>query len=123
MAPETVQQTLDGQSARTKAVMYALSMTFKDCSIFVRLPVLPSHTNPNLNPTTSTLLLSPAPEARLPQRTQVKIIDLDLKPISRLHKYFKADRTSFSDFITLLLRSPQSPPVTCLELCNSTASW
>ncbi|KAA1077948.1 Inositol-pentakisphosphate 2-kinase [Puccinia graminis f. sp. tritici] len=119
--PETIQTTLDGLSARTKAVMYALSMTFKDCSIFVRLPVLPSHTN--LNPTTSTLLLSPAPEARLPQRTQVKIIDLDLKPISRLHKYFKADRTSFSDFITLLLRSPQSPPVTCLELCNSTASW
>lgn len=115
LSPTAMAERVARLSPRTKAVMYALSMTFKDCSIFVRLPVHHFPENP--------ARLSPLPLAPTPPSSDdlVKIIDLDLKPIARLHKYFKADRASFSGFINLL-RSAHSPPTTCLELCNNSAS-
>ncbi|OAV96213.1 hypothetical protein PTTG_26418 [Puccinia triticina 1-1 BBBD Race 1] len=115
LSPTAMAERVARLLPRTKAVMYALSMTFKDCSIFVRLPVHHFPENP--------ARLSPLPLAPTPPSSDdlVKIIDLDLKPIARLHKYFKADRASFSGFINLL-RSAHSPPTTCLELCNNSAS-
>ncbi|PLW49860.1 hypothetical protein PCANC_07118 [Puccinia coronata f. sp. avenae] len=70
--------------------------------------------------------------ARLPLRTKavirprlpaahslVKIIDLDLKPITRLHKYLANDRATFSRFTNLLLSSHSSQHTSCVQLTSS----
>ncbi|KNZ46056.1 hypothetical protein VP01_75g3 [Puccinia sorghi] len=94
-------------SGRTKAVLYALSMSFKDCSIFVRIP---------RRPQLPTSRLSPAP---LPHNSSVKLIDLDFKPLARLHKYLRTNRHTFLQFKNLLLSSPDSPHTPCVQLATS----
>lgn len=81
--------------------MYMLSMTMKDCSVFVRLP----QTAPKpVNDGSSAVL----------QGVDIKLIDLDLKPISRLRKYIARDAEVLSRFKKLLDSVVQ--PVPCLDL-------
>ncbi|KAH9465744.1 hypothetical protein Pst134EA_013613 [Puccinia striiformis f. sp. tritici] len=100
-------------SNRSKAVMYALSMSFKDCSIFVTVPILTAETKTE----SDRILLSPA-SSDLSLHHQVKIIDLDIKPIHRLHKYLKTDHHMFSAFDTLL-KSHNTTPTSCREIVSS----
>ncbi|KAI9612426.1 hypothetical protein KEM48_004158 [Puccinia striiformis f. sp. tritici PST-130] len=93
--------------------MYALSMSFKDCSIFVTVPILTAETKTE----SDRILLSPA-SSDLSLHHQVKIIDLDIKPIHRLHKYLKTDHHMFSAFDTLL-KSHNTTPTSCREIVSS----
>ncbi|KAG0151318.1 hypothetical protein CROQUDRAFT_651121 [Cronartium quercuum f. sp. fusiforme G11] len=91
-------------SVRQKVVMYMLSMTMKDCSVFVRLPKTTENGSSNSSIEVETT----------PQGVDIKLIDLDLKPLSRLKKYIARDAGFLSQFKQLL--DSMVEPVPCIEL-------
>ena len=91
-------QMFDTSSLRQKLVMYMLSMTLKDCSAFVRL-VRP---------------LNDSEDIRL--SVEVTLIDLDLKPLTRLQKYITRDVEVMARFKQLL--EAVDHPITCTELLH-----
>ncbi|BGP54101.1 hypothetical protein JCM8202_003101 [Rhodotorula sphaerocarpa] len=95
------------QEPRDLVLAYLLSATFKDCSIFIRLPfppppaatssMAPYISSPTASPHTdadATLdkQANAAASARDPEGVQIRVIDLDPKPLARLGKYARLDR-------------------------------
>ncbi|MBW0533094.1 hypothetical protein O181_072809 [Austropuccinia psidii MF-1] len=104
-------------SCRKKVIMYVLSMAFKDCSIFIRIPVQKS-TNGELLPSATAV-----------EEAEIKIIDLDLKPLSRIKKWIKDDKVIFTCFKSLLANLESNEknsscsthtgfPISCQQLCK-----
>lgn len=65
----------DKRSLRDALIAYALSATFKDCSVFITCPLVK---------------VGDVWEVR-EQEAMVKVIDLDLKPISNMKKWYELD--------------------------------
>lgn len=115
-------ESFDRLTGRTKLIMYMLSMTFKDCSIFVRLPaheILQDHAPSIIKP------IDGLTEEQILELVDIRLIDLDLKPLLRLSTYFESDRKMYHRFKTCYLSSRQNdrqnPPVTCRELCGKSS--
>ncbi|KAH9819294.1 inositol-pentakisphosphate 2-kinase [Melampsora americana] len=92
---------------RQKVVLYMLSMTLKDCSVFIRIIKTQGQQS-------SDEELSSASSAQSSQKVEIKMIDLDLKPLSRLKKYIARDTEVLSHFKQLLHSAACSIP--CVEL-------
>lgn len=60
-------------------IAYALSATFKDCSIFVTCPLVPDGDG------------NGSGWKAIEAETTVKVIDLDLKPIKNMRKWYDLD--------------------------------
>lgn len=72
----TESDNADSRTLRDLIIAYSLSATFKDCSIFITCPLTPnsSHGWDVMN-----------------SETSVKVIDLDLKPIKNMRKWYDLD--------------------------------
>lgn len=96
---------------RDQVLAYLLSATFKDCSVFIRLsglsPLPPSPPQPPPTTTSSSTTAQPHQPQRhhkeddgplaiataaLSPSVEIKVIDLDPKPLARLGKYARMDR-------------------------------
>jgi inositol-pentakisphosphate 2-kinase len=62
---------------RERLIAYTLSATFKDCSVFIRVELQPATGRPGYEP--------------VPNGVSAKVIDLDVKPISKLAKWAELD--------------------------------
>ncbi|TKA55040.1 hypothetical protein B0A53_02515 [Rhodotorula sp. CCFEE 5036] len=128
---------------RDQVLAYLLSATFKDCSVFIRLSGLaPSPSPPPSTRTMTSTAITPSSSAAAqphqprhnikeddePLATttagacspsvEIKVIDLDPKPLARLSKYAKMDRdlvqhwrrNEFVGYATDASKSAMSPP-------------
>lgn len=97
---------------RDQVLAYLLSATFKDCSVFIRLAGLAPSSSPPPPATTSTAATPSAAQPHQPRHNikedneplaattagasspsvEIKVIDLDPKPLARLGKYARMDR-------------------------------
>lgn len=107
---------------RDLVLAYLLSATFKDCSVFIRIP-WPSAPPPPPSPPPAlraTPQPSPAAAAAAAGATAVviKVIDLDPKPIARLPKYARTDRAIVEHFrrevVAVADRQGSEPPRPCV---------
>ncbi|EGG12902.1 uncharacterized protein MELLADRAFT_114988 [Melampsora larici-populina 98AG31] len=94
-------------TTRQKAVLYMVSMTLKDCSVFIRIVK-------TLEQGGQEEELSSSPPAQPSRKVEIKMIDLDLKPLSRLKKYVTRDAEVLSHFKQLLQST--ACPIPCVEL-------
>ena len=97
---------------RDQVLAYLLSATFKDCSVFIRLSGLATSPPPPPPKATTTTSFSATAQPHQPQRhaedddeplatttaalspleVEIKVIDLDPKPLARLGRYARMDR-------------------------------
>lgn len=98
---EEKKQEEDEERIRDLILAYLVSATFKDCSIFFRQDFSLSSTSTS----SSFLSTSPLPADRTTKEENIlelKIIDLDQKPIGKFRGYFELDKKIWSGFKEML---------------------
>lgn len=80
------------EDSRFYTMSYLASASFKDCSIFIS-PRPSSYSNSSSGSASDS-----QPEQRVVREVGVYVIDLDLKPIARLRKWWELDRAIWECF-------------------------
>ena len=93
----------DKWTLREHMIAYSLSAIFKDCSLFVTVPLVNSST-------TASWIVRPG--------ARVKVIDLDLKSVGSLKKWYDLDEAIWRHWQETKVHRPTTPPQTASEVSD-----